>query len=73
MGQLDQLLTYLKENDCSDLHLAAGLEPRVRAKGSLRPIEGRGPLSDEELRGMLCEIAERPTEFNSTNMFRALC
>ena len=57
MGQLDQLLTYLKDNDCSDLHLAAGLEPRVRAKGSLRAIEGRGPLSDEELRGMLSEIA----------------
>ena len=30
MAQLDQLLSYLKENDCSDLHLAAGLEPRVR-------------------------------------------
>ena len=57
MAQLDQLLSYLKENDCSDLHLAAGLEPRVRAKGSVRTIEGRPRLSDEELRGMLAEIA----------------
>ncbi len=69
MAQLDQLLTYLKDNDCSDLHLAAGLEPRVRAKGSLRQIEGRGPLSDEELRGMMSEIASEKQwkEFCETN------
>ena len=57
MAQLDELLIYLKENDCSDLHLAAGLEPRVRVRGSLRILEGRGVLSDEELRGMLQELA----------------
>ena len=69
MAQLDQLLSYLKENDCSDLHLAAGLEPRVRAKGSLRTIEGRSPLSDEELRGMMAEIAlpKHWDEFVETN------
>jgi twitching motility protein PilT len=47
----------LKENDCSDLHLAAGLEPRVRSKGKLRTIEGQGVLADELLRTMLEEIA----------------
>ncbi len=69
MAQLDQLLSYLKENDCSDLHLAAGLEPRVRAKGSLRTIEGRSPLSDEELCGMMAEIAlpKHWDEFVETN------
>ncbi len=69
MAQLDQLLSYLKENDCSDLHLAAGLEPRVREKGSLRTIEGRSPLSDEELRGMMAEIAlpKHWDEFVETN------
>ncbi len=69
MAQLDQLLSYLKENDCSDLHLAAGLEPRVRANGSLRTIEGRSPLSDEELRGMMAEIAlpKHWDEFVETN------
>ena len=69
MAQLDQMLTYLKDNDCSDLHLAAGLEPRVRAKGSLRQIEGRGPLSDEELRGMMSEIPSEKQwkEFCDTN------
>ena len=69
MAQLDQLLSYLKENDCSDLHLAAGLEPRVRAKGSLRTLEGRQPLSDAELREMLEELASPKhwKEFVETN------
>jgi len=69
VAQLDQLLTYLKENDCSDLHLAAGLEPRVRAKGSLRTVEGRAPLGDDELRGMLQELANPKhwDEFVETN------
>ena len=31
MAQLDNLLTYLRENDGSDLHLAAGLERRARS------------------------------------------
>ncbi len=69
MAQLDQLLSYLKDNDCSDLHLAAGLEPRVRSKGSLRTVEGRASLSDDELRGMLEEIAlpKHWEEFVETN------
>ena len=57
MAQLDELLTYLKDNDCSDLHLAAGLEPRVRAKGSIRVLEDRGVLGDDELRVLLKQIA----------------
>jgi twitching motility protein PilT len=57
MARLDQLLSYLKQNDGSDLHLAAGLEPRMRAKGRLRPIEGQSPLTDEGLRGLLRELA----------------
>jgi twitching motility protein PilT len=57
VARIDSLLSYLKENDCSDLHLAAGLEPRVRQKGSLRTIEGQGVLTDEGLRGLLEEIA----------------
>ncbi len=57
MARIDTLLTYLKDNDCSDLHLAAGLEPRVRRKGSLAVIPGQSVLSDEDLRSMLEEIA----------------
>jgi twitching motility protein PilT len=57
VARLDQLLTYLKENDCSDLHLAAGLEPRVRARGSLRKIEGQPVLEDAQLRDLLSELS----------------
>ena len=69
MPELDQLLTYLKDNDCSDLHLAAGLEPRVRAKGSLRTIEGRGVLDDAAMRQMMSEIASEKhwKEYCETN------
>jgi len=57
VARIDSLLSYLKEHDCSDLHLAAGLEPRVRQKGSLRNIEDQPVLTDEQLRGLLEEIA----------------
>jgi len=69
VAQIDQLLTYLKEHDASDLHLAAGLEPRVRAKGRLETVPDQPVLTDEGLRGMLEEIAsERQwTEFDETN------
>ncbi|MCZ6785280.1 MAG: PilT/PilU family type 4a pilus ATPase [Proteobacteria bacterium] len=69
MAQLDRLLTYLKENDGSDLHLASGLEPRIRARGKIRVIEGEGTLSDDGLRGLMEELAsERQwNEFVSSN------
>jgi len=54
---IDRLLTYLKDNDCSDLHLAAGLEPRVRQKGKIRIIENEGMLDDEQLKDLMREIA----------------
>jgi twitching motility protein PilT len=57
MAQLDEMLIYLKDNDGSDLHLAAGLVPRVRAKGKIREIEGREVLTDAHLRELLQEIA----------------
>ena len=57
MAQLDEMLIYLKDNDGSDLHLAAGLVPRVRAKGKIREIEGREVLTDARLRELLQEIA----------------
>ncbi len=57
MARIDQLLIYLKENGGSDLHLAAGLEPRVRVKGRLRSVEGQAVLTDESLRDLTREIA----------------
>lgn len=69
MAELDTLLMHLKEQGGSDLHLGAGREPRIRAKGRLRPIEGRPAQSDRELRGLLCEIASRKHwhEFETTS------
>jgi len=63
------MLVYLKENDGSDLHLAAGVEPRIRAKGRIRAIEGRPPLADGELRGLLRELAmpKHWNEYVATN------
>ena len=57
MPELDQLLTHLKERGGSDLHLAAGLEPRIRIHGGLEPVSGWEKLSDERLRGLLRELA----------------
>jgi len=56
MAQLDQLLTYLKDQGGSDLHLAAGLEPRMRSKGQLLPIPGQDVLTDAGLRALLQEL-----------------
>jgi len=56
MAEIDRLLTYLKEEGGSDLHLAAGLEPRIRKSGRLVPIAGEQRLSDEGLRDLLEEI-----------------
>jgi twitching motility protein PilT len=69
VAQIDSLLTYLKENDGSDLHLGAGLEPRIRAKGKIRVIEGQGVLADETLHGLLAEIASPRAweEYEATN------
>ncbi len=58
MAEIDRLLTMLKERKGSDLHLAAGREPRIRAKGALEPIDGEALLSDEAVRSLLAEIAE---------------
>lgn len=57
MAAIDELLSLLKERGGSDLHLAAGIEPRMRAKGELAAIEGRSVYTDESLRTVLREIA----------------
>jgi twitching motility protein PilT len=57
MARIDQLFHYLKANKGSDLHLAAGLEPRIRVHGSLEPVAGWTALSHDELLSLLREIA----------------
>src|SRR5258707_2444548 len=56
MAAIDALLVTLKERSGSDLHLAAGISPRLRVKGNLDPIDGHGPLDDASLRALLREI-----------------
>ena len=68
MPRLDGWLRTLKEQGGSDLHLAAGAVPRLRAKGALRQIEGENALSDAELRDAMREIVspEQWHEYEST-------
>jgi twitching motility protein PilT len=57
MARIDELFHYLKEKKGSDLHLAAGLEPRIRVHGALEPVAGWPTLSHDELLSLLREIA----------------
>ncbi len=57
MARIHELFRYIKEVGASDLHLAAQLRPRVRRRGELEDIESWDVLSDEELCGILREIA----------------
>jgi twitching motility protein PilT len=57
MARIHELLRYTKEHKASDLHLAAGLEPRVRRHGRLEAVPGWDVLTHEQLLGLLREIA----------------
>jgi Tfp pilus assembly pilus retraction ATPase PilT len=57
MARLDELFHYLKDSKGSDLHLAAGLEPRVRRHGHLEKVPNWPVLFDSDLQGLLREIA----------------
>ena len=63
--RIHELFHYLRDNKGSDLHLAAGLEPRIRIHGSLEPVSGWPVLTHEMLCGILREIAseEQWTEY----------
>lgn len=57
MAKIDQFFRYLKDKGGSDLHLAAGLPPRIRRRGGLEPIEGGATLTNDALREILREMA----------------
>jgi twitching motility protein PilT len=67
MPRLHELFHYLRDNKGSDLHLAAGLEPRIRKHGSLEAVDGWSVLTHEELCEILREIAsgEQWAEYES--------
>jgi twitching motility protein PilT len=56
-ARLDGWLRALKEHGGSDLHLAAGSPPRIRAKGELHALANEAPLTDAEIRSALREAA----------------
>jgi twitching motility protein PilT len=57
MAAIDKLLTHLKTSGGSDLHLAAGQPPRMRAKGKVQVIPGTEVMSEDQISAMLREIA----------------
>ena len=57
MAKIDALFHYLKNQGGSDLHLAAGLEPRIRHHGELKAVPDWAVLTDAALRALLREIA----------------
>ncbi len=56
MARLDQMLLLLKETGGSDLHLSAGLVPRMRRRGHIEELADEGCLDDASLRSMLAEL-----------------
>ena len=68
MARLHELFRHCREHGGSDLHLVAGLEPRIRRAGHLEPVPGWPALADRELRAILHEVVsdEQWREFEST-------
>ena len=56
MARIDPYLHHLKSHHGSDLHLIAGIEPRMRVRGLLEVIQGTTELDDTGLRSVLREI-----------------
>ena len=54
---IDELLTFLVENEGSDLHISAGIEPRVRIHGDMEVLEGVPPLQSEDVMKMIQHMA----------------
>jgi twitching motility protein PilT len=57
MARIDDMLRHMKDHDGSDLHLAAGISPRIRSHGELIEVEGWPRLTDESVREIVREIA----------------
>jgi len=69
MARLDELLRMLKAERGSDLHLAAGLEPRFRVHGELHSVAGWSTQTDRDVRELLRELAHERhwSQFEKTN------
>jgi len=56
VAQIHSYLKHMRQVGASDLHLAAGRPPMLRASGHVSPIQGQPVLSDETLRGLMREV-----------------
>jgi twitching motility protein PilT len=57
--RIHELLKKTLEKGGSDLHLAAGMEPRMRVHGALDPVGGWPELVADELASLLREVVSR--------------
>src|SRR6266480_408422 len=55
MPDLDQFLQIVARQGASDLHIAEGQPPKIRAHGDIMPIRAE-PISHDEATGMLSEV-----------------
>jgi twitching motility protein PilT len=62
MGDLFELLRLTVSHGGSDLHVAAGMEPRIRRHGLLEPVHGWSVLSDASVEALL-EPVVRPEQW----------
>lgn len=56
-ANIDRYLEMVKEYKGSDLHLAAGMTPKIRVHGSLRPLK-QPPLTNEQVEDLLFEVCD---------------
>jgi twitching motility protein PilT len=64
MPILDKYLTKMLDMDGSDLHLAVGMPPRVRASGSIMDMEDEPEIDQESLEEMLQEICNETRDLD---------
>jgi twitching motility protein PilT len=58
MFDIDSALRTLVERGGSDLHVKVAAPPTIRLHGELTPLEGHGPLSEEDTEKAFHDIAE---------------
>jgi len=54
--KLEELITYIINENGSDLHLSEGRHPVIRVTGSLITLENKPILSNEDIMGFLSEL-----------------
>ena len=55
--QIDKLLTMIKELNGSDLHVSAGMPPKIRVHGHLRPVS-KEPLTAAQTDALLLPMLD---------------